>query len=417
MKPRLLLLVPTSTYRADAFVRAARRLPIELSIASETPGSLSDLDPIGLPTFDFSNPLEAAAAARTFAAAHPVDAVVAVDDRATLTAAAIADALAIPHNPPDAVRAALDKYLARERMRAAGVATPDYRLVALDAPERDISDIAFPAVVKPLAMAASRGVIRVDDRRAFLDACDRIGAFVRDDSPPYDTLARENLLVETYIPGWEVAVEGLVTDGVLHTIAIFDKPDPLEGPYFPETLYVTPSRHAPDAQSEIRRVTERSVAAVGLRHGPVHVELRGNADGVLPIEVHARSIGGMCSRVVRFQDGRSLEDVILQHALGLLGPVPALDPHAAGVWMIQAPGRGRFEMLRGVSAAAEVHGIDEVVVSARPGQAITPLPEGFLYVGFVFARSDSPDAVEVALRTAVSRLEPVLGDLNEAAPA
>ncbi len=164
-------------------------------------------------------------------------------------------------------------------------------------------------------------------------------------------------------------------------------------------------------------MTGRAVAAVGLRHGPVHVELRGNAGGVFPIEVHARSIGGMCSRVVRFEDGRSLEDVILQHALGLLGPVPAIDPHAAGVWMIQAPRRGRFEMLRGVNYAAEVDGVDEIMVSARPGQSITPLPEGFLYVGFVFARGDSPEAVEDALRTAVSRLEPVLGDLNGATPA
>ncbi|HEX5131429.1 MAG TPA: ATP-grasp domain-containing protein [Candidatus Krumholzibacteria bacterium] len=417
MRPRLLLLVSTSTYRADAFVRAAKRLPVDLSIASENPSSLSHLDPVSLPAFDFSNPVEAAYHARIFAAAHPVDAVIGVDDASTLAAATIAEALDLPHNAPDAVRAALNKYLGRERMRAAGVPVPDYRLVPISAPESALPGLAFPAVVKPLAMAASRGVVRVDDATAFIGACRRIGPMAADESPAHDSLARGHLLVESYVPGWEVAVEGLVTDGLLHVLAIFDKPDPLEGPFFPETMYVTPSRHAAATQESIVSMTQRAVAALGLRHGPVHVELRGNDGGIVPIEVHARSIGGLCSRVLRFDDGRSLEDVILQHALGLLGVVPPRPDRPSGVWMMQSPRRGRFVEMRGVTAACEVPGVDEVVVTARPRQVLAPLPEGFLYLGFIFARGDSAAAVEATLRTAFDRLQPVVSDLNEAAPA
>jgi biotin carboxylase len=417
MKPRLLLLVPTSTYRAEAFVRAAHKLPVELSVASETPSSLSHLDPVRLPAFDFAHPQEASRQARDFAAAHPVDAVVAVDDQATLAAAVISEALGLPQNPAAAVRAALNKYLARGRMADAGLAVPAFRLVPVAAPESALPGLEFPAVVKPLAMAASRGVVRVDDAAAFVAACRRLGPMVAAGSPSYDALARGHLLVESYVPGWEVAVEGLVTDGEVRVLAIFDKPDPLEGPLFPETMYVTPSRHARDVQDEIVTTTERAVGALGLRHGPVHVELRGDGRRVVPIEVHARSIGGLCSRVLRFADGRTLEDVILQHALGILGTQPPLADRAAGVWMMQSSVRGRFVEMRGVSAAAEVPGIEEIVVSARPGQDVQPLPEGFLYVGFIFARADTPDAVERALRAAFARLEPVVTPVAASARA
>ncbi len=415
MKPRLLLLVPTSTYRAEAFVRAAKRLPVELSIASETPSSLAHLDPVSLPVFDFANPPRAAYHARAFAVAHPVDAVVAVDDRATLAAAVIAEALGLSHNTPDAVRAALNKHLGRLRMRAAGLPVPDFRLVPVASPEDALPGLTFPSVLKPLAMAASRGVVRVDHPAALLDACRRLAPMVAAESPAYDAVARENLLVESYVPGWEVAVEALVTDGVLHVMAIFDKPDPLEGPFFPETMYVTPSRHPQTVQASIVEMTQRAVAAIGITHGPVHVELRGHGDTVVPIEVHARSIGGLCSRVLRFDDGRTLEDVILQHAIGILGTPPPPPGHAAGVWMMQSPRRGVFVDMRGTAAASEIPGIEEIVVSVRPGQRLDPLPEGFLYMGFIFARAADPQAVESALRAAHARLDPLVDDAESVA--
>ena len=417
MKPRLLLLVPTSTYRADAFVRAARRLPVDLSLASEAESSLSHLQPLALPSFDFDDPIAAAARARRFARKTPVHAVVAVDDRSVLAAAAIAEALGLPHNPIDAVRATVNKYLARERMRAAGVPIPKFALLSLQTPtdvlERELERaVGYPAVLKPLAMAASRGVVRVDDARAFAPAFERLARLVRSESPLHDVLARGHILAESYVDGWEVAVEGILTAGRLNVIAVFDKPDPLEGPVFPETMYVTPSRLPLDVQERIVETSAAAVRAIGLSSGPVHVELRGSAGAVIPIEVHARSIGGLCSRVVRFADGRSLEDVILQHALGLATQIPPRETDAAGVWMMQAPRAGRFESLRGASAAAEVPGVQEVVVSARPGQHLMPLPDGFLYVAFVFARADTPEQVEGALRAAFARLEPIIEDFS-----
>ena len=412
MKPRLLLLVPTSTYRAEAFVRAAQRLPVDLSIASEVPSSLSHLHPVDLPVFSFTDPTAAVDTARAFAVQTPVGGVLAVDDQSVLPAATIARALGLPHHAPEAVLRALNKYLGREAMRAVGLHVPRYRLLPI-APGADAAvverDVGYPAVLKPLAMAASRGVVRVDDRRSFLRAFTRLAALIRS-QPARDELAAAHILAEEYVPGWEVAVEGLCIGGRVHVLAIFDKPDPLEGPLFPETMYVTPSRLPPAAQANIVATAERTVRALGLEHGPVHVELRGHGDVVVPIEAHARSIGGLCSRVLRFTDGRSLEDLIVENALGWVQTPPAREDRAAGVWMMQAPREGRFAHMRGVSAAGEVAHVDEVIVSARPGQTLQPLPDGFLYLGFIFARAGSPRQVEAALRTAFSRLAPVFED-------
>ena len=218
------------------------------------------------------------------------------------------------------------------------------------------------------------------------------------------------MIAESYIPGSEVAVEGIVDRVVISDDRSSTRWDPLEGPYFPETMYVTPSRLAPDIQSRIEQVTRNTLIAVGLDHGPVHVELRIDGARVVPIEAHARSIGGYCSKVLRFAGDRSLEEIIILQSLGLLGAIPPREEAAAGVWMIVAPRAGRFVELRGVSAAARVPNVDEVIVSARPAQMLAPLPDGFLYVGFIFARAQAPGDVENALRCAFDRLEPVFED-------
>lgn len=409
------MLIPTATYRAEAFVRAAQSLAIDLSIASEVPSSLSHLHPVSLPAFEFANPARVIAAAREFAATTRVDGVVAVDDQSVLAAALVADALRLRHHPADAVRAALNKYLGRERMRATGIDIPRFCLVRLDgdplrAADEISREVGYPAVLKPLAMSASRGVVRIDTPAAFPAAFNRLSALVRAFPSPHDELANQHILAETYIPGDEVAVEGIVDRGRLHVFAVFDKVDRLEGPYFPETMYVTPSRAGASIEASIHDVTRRTVGAMGLNDGPVHVELRIDGTRVVPIEAHARSIGGMCSRVLRFAGARSLEELIVLHALGLLGEIPSCEPGAAGVWMMQAPRAGRFAGMRGVSAAAAVPHVDEVLVSARPSQELTPLPEGFLYMGFIFARAGAPEQVEAALRAAFSQLEPMFED-------
>jgi biotin carboxylase len=373
---------------------------------------LSHLHPVELPAFDFGRPREVMAAAGKLAAAAHIDGVVAIDDRSVLAASLVAELLRLPHHAPDAVRASLNKYFARERMRAAGLDVPRFRLISLDAPApataREIAaQVGYPAVLKPLAMAASRGVVRVNSPDEFVPAFQRLAELVRSAPSSHDEIANRHILAESYVPGAEVAVEGIVNRGEFHLFAIFDKVDPLEGPYFPETMYITPSRHAREVQARIESVTRLTLAAMGLDHGPVHVELRVDDKRVVPIEAHARSIGGYCSKVLRFQEGRSLEELIVLQALGLLGKIPPRETDAAGVWMMQAPRAGRFVEMRGVSAAAGVPHVDEVIVSARPAQVLTPLPDGFLYLGFIFARAGTPAEVEGALRSAFSRLEPV----------
>lgn len=409
------MLVPTATYRAEAFVRAAQSLAIDLSIASEVPSSLAHLHPVALPAFDFARPSSLLSAAREFAATNRVDGVVAVDDQSVLPAALVASALGLRHHPVDSVRAALNKYLGRERMRSAGMDIPRFRLVPLESDPRSAADdvgreVGYPAVLKPLSMSASRGVVRVDSPDEFASAFTRLSALVRRFPSPLDDLGNHHVLAESYIPGDEVAIEGIVDRGRLHVLAVFDKVDPLEGPYFPETMYVTPSRHRAEVQDRIHAVSRQTVAALGLDDGPVHVELRIDGSRVIPLEAHARSIGGMCSRVLRFAGGRSLEELIILHSLGLLGEIPSRETKSAGVWMMQAPRSGRFAGMRGISAATAVPHVDEVLVSARPTQELVPLPEGFLYMGFIFARADTPAEVETALRTAFSCIEPAFED-------
>jgi phosphoribosylaminoimidazole carboxylase (NCAIR synthetase) len=409
MHPRLLLLIPTTTYRAEAFVRAARRLPVELSIASEVPSALSHLHPVDLPAFDFDDPAAIAGFVRRFHAEHPIDAVVAVDDQATMAAALVSEALGLAGNTPDATYATINKYRMRHLMTEHDVPTPRYQVVSVDGDVAGAArEIDYPVVLKPLMMAASRGVIRANDEREFVDAFARVASIVSAKGAPRDPQARAHVLVEEYLPGWEIAVEGILTRGHLHVLAVFDKPDPLEGPYFPETIYTTPSRLPESERRAAVEATEATVRALGLRHGPVHAELRGHAGRVRLVEIAARSIGGLCSKVLRFDGDRSLEDVILQHALGFVTTPPPREPLASGVMMLQSVARGRLVEVKGLSAARAVAGVDEVIISARAGRVLDPLPEGFLYLGFIFARGQSPGEVERALRAAHERLDVIL---------
>jgi biotin carboxylase len=403
-RARLLLLLPTTSYRTEAFVAAASRLGVELVCACEEPSTLEGLAPESLLTLNFQDPPRAAEQVARWSQTHPVDAVVGVDDQTATVAAAIAERLGLPTHPPAAAAAARNKYEMRQRLAAASLPVPGFRRVALDEdPARVARTVAYPCVLKPLALAASRGVIRADDEAAFVAAFHRIAALLRTPGVASGEAA-ESLLVEDYVPGAEVALEGLLNRGELNVLALFDKPDPLEGPYFEETLYVTPSRLPAPAQSQVAQVTARACHALGLREGPVHAELRVNHHGPWVIEVAARSIGGLCSRTLRFGTGLSLEEIILRHALGWPIESLAREPRAAGVMMIPIPRGGRLEAVHGREEAEAVEGIEEVVISAHRGQELVPWPEGWRYLGFIFARAETPDAVEQALRRAHSRL-------------
>ncbi len=392
---RILLLLPTATYRARDFLAAARRLGVEVVVGSEEQQVVGDDGERSVVV-----PLDDADAATAAVAAldgrRPLDAVIAVDDQGVVTAGEVAARLGLPHNPGDALAATRDKGLLRRRLDAAEVSQPGYRVAATpDEARAAAEELGLPVVVKPVSLSASRGVIRVDEAREVPAVAERV-LRIQGGGP---------LLVERYVPGPEVALEGLVHEGDLDVLAIFDKPDPLEGPYFEETIYVTPSRLPDASQREIVRVTASAVDALGLRTGPVHAELRVPAKGeAVILEVAARSIGGLCARSLVFGLGVSLEELILRQATGAaLGSLKTAYA-ASGVMMLPIPRRGTLVAVRGKDDAHAVPGVDDVEITIPVGRPVQPLPEGDRYLGFVFAHGETPAAVERSLRAAHAAL-------------
>jgi len=405
--PRVLLLLPTTSYRIPDFLSAAARLGVDVTVASEEPSTLEGLNPAGLLTLDFGDPRSSAERAAEFAREHPFGAVVGVDERTAVVAAAIAERLGLPHDPIEAVAAAGNKAMLRDRLARGGVRSPAHRLFHVgDDPIAAAGAVRFPCVLKPTFLAASRGVIRADDAASFVAAWRRIARILEaPEVAARGASAAREILVEDFVPGLEVALEGLLTRGQLRVLALFDKPDPLDGPFFEETIYVTPSRLPGDLQERCAAAALEGARGLGLRHGPIHAEMRVNGDGVWIIEVAARSIGGLCSRTLRFGTGMSLEELILAHALGLDARRDERETAAAGVMMIPIPCGGILQEVRGLDAARAIPGIADVTISAHVGQRIVPLPEGDRYLGFVFSRAETPERAEAALREAHARLE------------
>jgi biotin carboxylase len=388
-------------------------------VGSEQRQALEGIAPGGgTLTLTLSDPETAASEIAVFARTRPLLAVVPTDDRTAVVAAVAAERLGLPHNPPAAAVAARRKDLLRERLLEAGVRTPKHRVISI-APSPSEAAIAneaerqrYPCVLKPLALQASRGVIRADDPRQFVAAFRRIEALLRRADVVERTTAEERaaILVEPFVPGVEVALEGILSGGRLRTLAIFDKPDPLDGPFFEETLYVTPSRLQRADQNAVVAAVAAGAKALGLVEGPVHSELR-LARGRKPwlIELAARSIGGLCGRVLRFGVGVSLEEVVLTHALGRGIDAFGRETRAAGVMMLPIPRSGTLRSIEGLEAARAVPGIEAVNITATLGQPVEALPEGGAYLGFAFARGSAPAEVEAALRSAHGHLRVTIG--------
>jgi len=396
----------TASYRANAFLEAARRIGVSVTVGAEREQALAMANPAGHLTLDFLAPEMAVRSIAEFNKEYPINAVIAADDDGVMIAAMAANALGLSHNPAEAVAAARNKFLMREILAQAGIPCPRFaKFSIVENPEEIARQISFPCVIKPLSLSASRGVIRADDASQFVTAFMRVaGIMQQPEIAGAGGDSSQHILVESFIPGKEVAVEGLLSKGQLKVLAIFDKPDPLDGPFFEETIYVTPSRHPESAQKEIIECTSKTVKAIGLREGPVHAELRINEHGAWILEIAPRSIGGLCSRTLRFGEGISLEELILRHALGLDVENLERESLAAGVMMIPIPRAGILREVRGVQDAKDVTGIEDVRITIPIGQALVPLPEGKKYLGFIFARGDTPDRVEAALREANRRL-------------
>lgn len=396
---RVLLFALHLSYRTAAYQQAARRIGVPLTLASTATLGLTDARMPGIRVDDDAEKCVATVldAART----TPFDAIVVTDDALVERASHVAEALGLSHNPPAAARFSRRKDLARERQREAGLAAPGFRLVDLEAPHLlpPECDLHWPAVLKPLAWSGSRGVMRVDNRAECMAAMLRLRAMLAA-SPPGDPFERRHALLEDFLPGAEVAVEGLMRDGDFQPLAVFDKPDPLDGPYFEETYYVTPSRHPPAVVEALYRCVAAVCAAYGLREGPVHAELRIGPDGTVhPLEVAARTIGGDCARLLRFGAGHGLEELVLASAVGLQLSCEPADP-AGGVLMIPTRDAGILRRVEGVTAAQKVPYVEEIVLSVNSGRELIPLPEGSSYLGFIFARGPDPATVEAALREA-----------------
>lgn len=395
--PCILLVAPRDSYRTAPYIAAARRLGLQLVIASEGRQALNLPEVPGI-QIDLHKPADALRTLLDVARTKIFHGVIGTDDGTTELAVDVARALGLPHNPLTAVRLARRKDLARDHLAAAGgLRVPDHWRVNLSQPlGPQIERVGFPCVVKPVALSASRGVIRCNDRSELTTAVQRVGAMLANEP---DRVERESLLIESYIPGDEFAVEGLLRDGQFEMLALFDKPEPLEGPYFEESYYITPSRLPRTDQAAIASTVAAACAVYGLREGPVHAECRMNADGVWILEVAARTIGGLCGRLLRFGTGYGLEELVLQHSLGRCVAVQA-ETGSAGVLMIPIPEGGILRRVEGLLAAQRIPHIEEVVIDVREGNELVPLPEGSSYLGFIFARAPTPGETEAALRAA-----------------
>lgn len=412
---RVLLLATTTGYQTRAFGDAAARLGVDLVFATDRCHLIED------PWQDHAVPIRfydedgSVTAILESAAARPIDGLLVVGDRPTVIGARVAERLGLPWHPPAGASAARHKQLTRERLRDAGLPVPWWFATKLEPSALSPEPLSYPCVVKPVALSGSRGVIRADDPATFAEAFDRLRALMRQPEVRAErNEAHATALVEGFIPGREYALEGLMHHGALHVLAIFDKPDPLDGPFFEETIYLTPSSATDDVQGPIVDGVTRAAHALGLRHGPIHAECRVNEEGAFVLEVAARPIGGLCARALRFhcvqsaihnpQPAISLEELLLRHALGE-DPVPyQREAIASGVMMIPIPWRGILRRVDGIDEARRVAGVDEIHITAKLDQLLVPLPEGASYLGFIFARDERAAGAEQALRDAHARL-------------
>lgn len=409
--PRLLLFAAKLGYQTRSFDDVARKLGVEVVFVTDRCHQLDDPWGDRAVPVHFETPDAAAYDVVQAIRGQTVDGILALGDRPAVAAAFVARGIGLFYNHPVAVEACRNKLRMREVFRDAGLRVPWFRAIPVSSEsEPSLLGISYPCVLKPLSLSASQGVVRANSRDEFLAAAARLRNLL--ESAEIRATREDNLteiLVEGYIPGREVAVEGLLTEGRLRVLAIFDKPDPLEGPYFEETIYVTPSRFSPSQQREIDKCAEGAVRALGLSHGPIHAEFRINDEGVWPLEVAPRPIGGLCARSLRFApdsstESISLEELLIRHALQLPFSDWPREKSASGVMMIPVPKSGILEKVEGVDEALSVRGITSLEITARRHDYVAAWPEGSSYLGFLFAKGNSPEEVESAIRAAHAKL-------------
>ena len=394
----IVLLANPNTYRGQSYAQAAERLGLHVLWAIDIPDKLASEWNMSL-SVDFSDHDESVRTIVDLADEKQVVSVLAIDDSATLIAAEVCSLLGLPHNSRAAAMAARDKLVMRQHLQAGRVLCPQFMSFHHNENPEDISiHIGYPCILKPLLLNGSRGVIRANNPTEFKTAWHRVRNIIIN-------AVGTRILVEDYIPGQEVAVEALGSDTGIKILAIFDKPDPLEGPFFEETIYVTPSLLPQEDQLEIESTLISSAKALGLRLGPIHAEFRLNEHGVWPIEIAGRTIGGLCSNILSFGSGRSLEELVLLQTSGSNIDKFTIDDRSKGVMMIPIPKSGILRKINGIKQAESIDGIDKIEITAKLNYPIYPLPEGDGYLGFIFAYCQSPYEVVEALRTSHALLQ------------
>ena len=406
---RILLLSTTTGYQLRSFGESADRLGIELTFATDRCQHLDDPWRDGAIPVRFFDPDGSLEAIRLANADRPFSGVLAVGDRPAVLAARAAKLLGLPGNPPAAAEATRNKKLMRQKFGEAGLAVPWFlELPAGDSLESILTRVRYPCVVKPLGLSGSRGVMRADNAGQLAHAVQRVRTLLgRPEIRAQRTGLEEQLLIEGFIDGEEYAVEAVMTRGELRVLAIFDKPDLLDGPFFEETIYVTPTDAPKEVQRAIAAELQGAASALGLVHGPIHAECRVGRRGVVMLEIAARPIGGLCSKVLRFAQGDDtvpFEDVLLRHCRGDDLSSYERARSASGVMMIPIPKRGIFKKMRGEEAARGVPNVEDLQITAKTDQLLEPLPEADGYLGFIFARARTTVEVTAALREAHRRL-------------
>jgi hypothetical protein len=395
--PRLLLIAPEASYHTAPFQAAGRRLGIEIIVASEGRFPVVPGQSVGL-RVDFADLDRSLRLIVSLYRETPFDGVIGTDDGTLELATVVATEFGLHTNPPLSTKISRRKDRSRVVQRDFGLRTPWFVSVAVSShgePEVP-SGVSYPCVAKPVTLSASRGVIRANNEHELLIALSRISKIIESAGPEHPRVA----LIEEYIPGMEYVVEGLLNSGNWQTMAIFGKPDPLEGPFFEETIYIAPPSLKFDVEEKILNTVRATCEAYGLEHGPIHAECRINDDGVWLIELAPRTIGGKCSRIFQSGTGQALEDIVILNALGRR-PAPFRFPAAViGVMMIPVPGPGIVRRVEGFEAARCVDHIEEIEIDIKPGQQLVPWPEGSSYPGFIFARGPSEHLVTEALKTA-----------------
>ncbi|MEK6222527.1 MAG: ATP-grasp domain-containing protein [Chloroflexota bacterium] len=395
---RIIMLSSAQSYRGGAFEKAAKKLGVEIVIGEDIPLPFQKSSNAQLP-LDYRDIKRSTNSIKKYAIDKPITAILGLDDSGTIIQASASQALGLAHNELDGALASRDKYLMRQRFAKNNVPSPNFSHHTFSEDMEKIAHkINYPCVIKPTTLSGSRGVMRADTPEDFLKRIKRLEIILKKERC-------NEFLVEDFIPGVEVALEGLLDNGTLHVLALFDKPDPLVGPFFEETIYVTPSRLPKNAQDKIVLAAEQAAQALGLVIGPIHAELRYNEKGAWLVEIAGRSIGGLCGNTLRFETHASLEELILRQALGMELSGLSRASGADGVMMIPIPEKGILSKIEGLELAMAVPWIDDVNITFPLNYPLVPLPEGNSYLGFIFASGDTPTQVENALREAHSHLE------------